>query len=430
MIAEAAALVASTVLAAGAAAPERANVWVSPQGGSCHRDAKAATFTAASACPDLDSAYGAARNGDLVLFRGGRYLDGDPLLAEHNGAVGTGKKPVVMRPAAGAKVVIDMQGNSGDFKGVQALTIDGRNRWTFYRGSPGVIPANGSGCGAPSNGLTLENLTINGALSTRNAQHLTVRNVTIGDFSYPAAGQDAWGDSSRIGDYDCGPAMIASHVTFDHVHWHDIYRGSSPSHAECLFVEAAHFVTIENSRLDACPIIGIFLKNDSQAGPTNYQNSVVIQNNVISRPCPKGPRAGGDECGWFGIQEADCDNDAGNPPPSPALSWTIRFNSLVGGTQIWLCESGSRWATTSRLYGNVADRLVAGSGGSQTCGNATKAPALSSWSIGWNVWARDSCASTDRLSTSARAAKGLVPASAGCLVKPTRGACDAGAKIR
>src|SRR5437868_4010617 len=196
MLAEAAALVAGAVLATGAAAPERANVWVSPQGGSCHRDAKAAVYGASTACSDLAAAYAAARNGDLVLFRGGRYPDGDPLLAARNPAVSAGRASVVMRPAAGARVVVDMQGNSGDFKGVQALTIDGRGRWTFFRGSPGVIPENGSGCGLPSNGVTLENLAINGALSTRNAQHLTVRNVSIGGFSYPAPGQDAWGDSS------------------------------------------------------------------------------------------------------------------------------------------------------------------------------------------------------------------------------------------
>jgi hypothetical protein len=397
-------------------------------------------FRAALACRDLASAYASARNGDLVLYRAGTYPGGTDPLVDHNPKVSTGGARVVIRPQAGARVTIDMQGRSSDFKGVQSLTIDGRGRWTFLHGSPGIIPQNGSQCGVPSNRLTLENLSINGALSTRNAQNLLIRNVSIGGFSYPAPGQDAWGDSSRVGDYDCGAAMIASHVTFDHVHWHDIFRGSSPSHAECLFIEAARDVTVENSRLDRCPIIGIFLKNDSQTGAANYQNRIVLQNNVITRPCPTGPRAGGDECGSFGIQEADCDNNTSNPAASPAMSWTIRFNSLVDGAQMWLCEPASYWASTSKLYGNVAEMLWTGTDAAARCSNASKSPSLGPWSVGWNVWTRRTpsaagqCAPTDRSSADPAAALGLVPVAQGCPAtdvngrkRPRTGACDAGA---
>ena len=427
-------------LAGAATTPQRANLWVGPGAGSCTRAASPAPYRAAAACRDLNAAYGAARNGDLVLYRGGRYRDGEDPLVDHNPRIKAGGRPVVVRPQAGAKVILDMQGRSADFKGVQSLTIDGGGRWTFYRGSPGVIPQNGSSCGVLSNRVTLENLTINGALSTRNARNLVVRNVDIGNFSYPAPGQDAWGDSSRVGDYDCGPANIAAHVTFDHVHWHDIYRGKSPSHAECLFIESSNDVTVKNSRLDRCPIIGLFLKNDSQNGARNYQRRVTIENDVITKPCPTGPRAGNDECGTFGIQEADCDNNSSNPAAAPPMSWTIRFNTLTAGAQLWLCEPPQYWASTSRLYGNLAEMLWTGVGATARCSLGTKPPTLANWSVGFNVWTRrepspaGQCAKTDVSSADPKATRDLVPVSQGCPAtdvdgrkRPTTGFCDAGA---
>ncbi len=303
--------------------------------------------------------------------------------------------------------------NAPDITGAQNVILDNID---FLNGSIGVIPEKASSCGANADGVTLENLYLNGALSVRNAQNLTVKNVDIGNFSYPDGGtQDAWGDSSRIGDYTC--PVNASNVVIDHVHWHNIYRGDSSSHAECIFIEASAAVTVENSRFDGCPVMGIFFKNDGGvAGTSNYQSGVLVENNFITEPCPDytGAAAAGvpigggvnngnaHDCGSHAIQESDCDNNSTNGDPATPLSWVIRFNSISPNASIWICEPQADWAATSKLYGNVAGKLTGGTGGSSTCSAGTPPSSLGNWHVAYNVWtdpAAALCSATDRLSS-------------------------------
>jgi Bacterial Ig domain len=303
--------------------------------------------------------------------------------------------------------------NSPDITGAQNVILDNID---FLNGSIGVIPQNASSCGANADGVTLENLYLNGALSVRNAQNLTVKNVDIGNYSLPDGGtQDAWGDSSRIGDYNC--PINAANDLLDHVHFHNIYRGDSPSHAECLFVEASTAVTIEGSRFDGCPIMGVFLKNDGGvSGSANYQNNLLIENNFFTQPCPDytGAAAAGvpigggitngsaDDCGSHAIQESDCDNNGTNGTPATPLSWVIRFNSISPSASIWICEPQSDWAATSKLYGNIAGAVVGGAGSPSGCSANAPPASLANWHVAYNVWTDPTaalCSATDQLST-------------------------------
>ena len=379
-----------TVANSVAPPPQSAQRFLAPAGsdsGTC--------ATASTPCATFDYAYHQAKPGDLVQVASGTYTHaiapGDVVLSYD--ATKVGAAPVTFR--ASGTVTVDLGStttvnHSPDIHGAQNVVFDGVD---FLHGSLGIIPQNGSSCGVNANGVTLENLSLNGAISIRNAQNVLVENVSIGGFTYPDPGvQDAWGDSTRVGDYDCGAR--ASHVTFDRVRWHDIYRGSSPSHAECLFVERSDYVSVTNSRLEACPIMGIFLKNDGGVSDgSNYQDHVLIENDFISRPCPTGPLANADECGSAGIFESDCDNNAYVAPPASPLQWTIAFNSLGPGAEVHFCEPASYWSTSSRLVGNIADSLAAGG----PCTGAAPAE-LAGWTFAYDVWTGSGavrCSSTD-----------------------------------
>lgn len=371
-----------------APAPSAAQRFLAPTGvdsGSC--------ATATAPCATFDYAYHQATPGDTVAVAGGTYTHaiatGDVILNYDASKVGAA--PVTFLAQGSVTVELGSTttvNHSPDIRGAQNVVFDGVN---FLHGSIGIIPQYGSSCGVNANGVTLRNLSINGAISMRNPQNVLVQNVDIGNYTYPDPGvQDAWGDSSRVGDYDCGTR--ASHVTFDHVRWHNIYRGSSASHAECLFVERSDYVSVVNSRLEACPIMGIFLKNDSGVTDgTNFQDHVLIQNDFISQPCPTGGSAGANECGSHGIQESDCDNNATVAQPASPLTWTIKFDTLGPGASIWICEPNTYFSSASVLEANIADSLSAG------CSS------VGNWSKSYNVWtgSQAACGNTDKSASAA-----------------------------
>ena len=319
-------------------------------------------------------AYRQALAGDVVVMAAGTYLHSSATLLARDPSKGAER--VTFRPAAGASVTVDLNRDSPDIEGVEHVLIEGIS---FVNGGIGIVPANRSGCGPNSNDVTIQNSTVRGPISIRNGQNLLIKNVRIGPFNYT----DPWGDSSRVGNYPgCGTGrgQIATNVTWDNVTWAGIRRNGSPSHAECLFLEASYDVTVKNSRLDTCPVIGVLIKNDNVG--QNVQHGLTFENNFISAP--------GDG-GSFAIQEANCDN----APSVDPSNWTIRFNSLQG--TLLLCLAANYWDSSNhKLYGNVGTHLV----GNNTCHNNNKPTNLNNWTISHNIWAAtgETCHPTDKTS--------------------------------
>jgi hypothetical protein len=436
--------------------------------------------TALTACLSFWYTYQQASPGDNVSVATGTYTtaslaSGTDILRYDATKVG-GSTVTFWGQGSAHATQVNLGGTTsvsggGDILGAQNVTFDNVD---FLDGSPAVIPQNGSSCGVNANGVTFQNLYINGAFNIRNAQNLTLTNVDIGNYSLPDGGtQDAWGDSSRIGDYTC--TQNAANIVLNGVRWHNIYRGDSSDHAECIFVEAVTNVTIENSKFEGCPIIGIFLKNDGgTAGTANYQNNVTIENNFFTQPCPDYTAAAGagvpigggvnnsnqTDCSNEAIQEADCNNDGGNGVPATPMTWVIRFNSISPNARIWICEDQTNaWSTSSKLYGNIASDLLGGHASPVGCASSTAPANMVNWHVAYNVWIATSspvaCSATDQTSTAAAEyqnpggvitynyhliagtgpkAHALVPVSEGCPATdidgdayPGSGFCDAGA---
>jgi hypothetical protein len=398
-----------TVSNGGGSSPTTlANVWLDPAGatGSCARQA-AGAYNAAIDCPTIASAYGVAHNGDTILVRAGTYDTSAEPIASTNAAITSTGSTVTMMPASGATVIFDLKKQSPDFEGVQALTINGNNTdgtgsMKFFEGAIGIIPQGGSNCTgslgtfAASDHFTMENLTLNGPFTIDNGQNILMKNISLGSYSYADGGtQDTWGDSSRVDNYtgtDCpGPS---ANITFDGITWHDIYRGDSNSHVECIFIHQSDNVVLQNSTFNGCPTYDVMLQSNAPG-----QSNLTIQNNVFTLPCPDYnsvtkpsnvvlPGGGQTDCGSTAINEANCNN--GNFLVS---NWTIRFNTFVGGPNSFLaCQAVQYWDSSDRLYGNVGGQV------SGPCASNAPPANMANWTIGYNVWFGPKCAATDTTS--------------------------------
>jgi poly(3-hydroxybutyrate) depolymerase len=397
-------------------------------------------------CLSLYKAYSIAQNSDVIEMAGGSYN----AAAWGNGCAYAGEgcvkynssltSPVTVMPTAGQSVVI----NGGwDMQGVNHLIIDGQNRWTQNNGALGIVPLNGSGCGQLAGDVSLKNMIWHGPITMNNVQTANLTNVDIGGFSYPDSGsQDAWGDSSRIDNY-AGCGGTSNHITMDGVKFHDIYRGDSPSHAECFFVHQIDTLLIKNSNFNGCPIYNIFLQSNSPG-----QTNLTIENNIFDVPCPNYsssgkpanvvlPGGGQTDCGSTSVNEANC-----NDGSYLVTNWKIRFNTFRAGNSFLACQPAGDWNSTDVFYGNLGGTI------SGPCSGNGLPGTMSNWIAGYNVQFGQKCSPTDTTSSlssevdasskliSGATAKDLVPVgfNSGCpatdsfgTVRPQGPACDAGA---
>jgi len=322
------------------AAPKRAALYLSPNGsdgGPCTRSAPCRTF---------DRAYHRARPGQVVQLAGGTYPAGQEMTYDPSKR---SSKDVIFRVAPRAVATVARRGGDD-----ASLDIRGASHITFQRiriaGDLGITPTDDG----PTH-YASDVSVVGGKLTTihlRSARYVTFRNLEVGNFSYAQGRSSSW-FSAEPG----GPP--SSHVVVDHVLWHNIHTDGSPTHPECLIVDAVNGIIIRNSRFVACPVMSLFFSGDSGYVARN----VLVENNVLS--CGGGP--------WH----EDCGATINFRPDYPFRNITIRFNSISG---LLYMQSGSY--SNVRVYGNVIS-------GQADCRNGV--------SFAYNIVSHDRCGATDRV---------------------------------
>lgn len=322
----------------GGQAANASGAYVAPDGSD------SAACTQAAPCASFDRAYHVAAPGTFVEIAPGTYptqeVNGDP-------AKPTGGAPVAFRPADGGAVVLD-----GDLVllGVHDVTIE---RLSIKQLA--LLPSTRSELTSATtytSGITFSRMSMK-LFVIRSGKNVTIANSAIGNYSY----LEGYG-SNTIGAYDSMPP--SSGVVLDRLTFRGIRRDTSPSHAECLFLQNVDGIVIRRSRFVLCPVMAIF----SQAvGDVYNPQHVTIENNFIGHP------------GDGGSSSVYVDYRGGIPP----TNWLIRFNSFGGGL---------RFADGSSFLGNVVDSNV-GPNDQGYCG--TGVTYLN------NVWTTVKCGATDRV---------------------------------
>ena len=258
--------------------------------------------TSTAPCQSLGRGYEAASPGDVVELESGTYT-GDETLS---GGVKPGSKPIVFRPAKGAKPVLD-----GEIR-VRSLAHLEFQRLSFFD-------------------FYLE----------QGSQDITFRNSTMRYFFVRSSSNvRILGGSVGASDDSTSPTIGAAgtsappsrNVLIDGVRFHDITRARDPSgHVECLFIQESVSVTIRRSRFEHCDIMDVFV-NDIVGGPV--PRAVTLENNFFGAPT---------DGGFYAI------NFAWNPGDVIA-DHVVRYNSIDGSL---LFAPGTY--RNVQVYANIGD---------------------------------------------------------------------------
>ena len=337
----AALLVALAVLAGCGAAGHAAGTqgaFVSPTGSD------AAACTSDAPCATFDRAYHVAAPGGVVEIAPGTYPSQE---VDADASKPAGSPRVTFRPAAGGAVVVD-----GD---LVFLGVHGANVERLKIKQLAVLPSTRSALTASTeyaSDITFSKLGMK-LFVLRSVKNVTITDSAIGNYSY----LEGYG-SNTIGAYDSMPP--ASGIVLDRLTFRGIRRDTSPSHAECLFLQNVDGIAIRRSRFLQCPVMAIF--SQAVGDPFNPRH-VTIENNFIGHP--------GDD----GSSSVYVDYRGGNLPDA----WVIRFNSFGGGL---------RFVDGTSFPGVVVDSNV-GPNAQGYCGAGV--------TYAHNVWSAVACGSTDRV---------------------------------
>ena len=321
-------------------------------------------------CATIDYAYHLAPPGGTVELAPGTYPDEQ---VTTKAAKPSGSAPVTIRGEAGGVASIP---GSLAFLGVRDVVVQ-----HIQLGQLAILPSTRSTLSSGtvySSDIELDHVRLKN-FYLRSASDITLQDSDIGHYSY----LEGLG-SSTIGAYDRMPPSTG--IVLDHLSFAGIRRDSSPSHAECLFLQAVVGIVIRDSRFAGCPIMAIF--SQAVGTPALNPQHVTIENNVLGHP------------GEGGSSSIYVDYRGGTPP----TNWLIRFNSFGGGL---------RFADGSSFPGIVVDSNV-GENASGYCGAGV--------TYKHNVWSEVTCGATDRIG-----AEGYVDANAlDFRLRPCSAAIDAG----
>ncbi len=300
---------------------------------------------ASNPCATIDYAYHLAPPGGTVELAPGTYPDEQ--LTTSAARTG-GSAPVAIRGAVGGSTSIP---GSLTLLGVHNVVVQ-----HIQLGQLAILPSTRSSLSSStsySSNIEVDHVRLKN-FYLRSASGVTLQDSDIGHYSY----LEGLG-SSTIGAYDGMPPSTG--IVLDHLSFAGIRRDSSPSHAECLFLQAVDGIVIRNSRFAGCPIMAIF--SQAVGTPALNPQHVTIENNFLGHP------------GEGGAASIYVDYRGGKPP----TNWLIRFNSFGGGL---------RFAAGSSFPGIVVDSNV-GENASGYCGARV--------TYRHNVWSKVTCGATDRI---------------------------------
>jgi hypothetical protein len=388
--------------------------------------------TQAAPCASFNRAYALAAPGEVVEVAAGTYP------SQTIRAAGARSAPaVVLRPAAGARVIVDgleFGANSDPALGPDHVTVRGMET-TYKTTEPGAGNQHGVFVGPGSTHITLEGLDA-GSIDTWFADHVTVEG---GDYGPCHA---IWGANNICGN---NKFDVSTNVTVDGARFHDFRFdetcftvSGADCHWECMYVNAGENNTIKNSTFSGCAIFDIFATiSGPDAGRIGHKN-LTIENNWFAAPWTES-LSGGTPSRPTAVSLAWCQNSSFG-----YKNVLVRFNSFQANTTLQLDPNPACVFDNVRVIGNVL--MYDG--------------CQSSWTFAYNVWTTawrtGSCSSTDRILgpsipyvnggsqasldyhlAGTSAIDDLVPASVGCPAtdidgeaRPAGARCDAGSDER
>jgi hypothetical protein len=328
----AAAAAAFVVSSLGGADPIEANLWIDPDGGTCTRAEPAVAYADDAACAGLDAAYRAARAGDAVKIRAGRY--GDQAVKASPSAAAP---PVTfgVQPAARVKFgTLTLNGShmvlSGKGARVTATTLNHDGRTT-----------------APVEQVTVEDITVDHGGATgmagflRSADGITWRRVEL------CCNRD--GTLVLNDGANTGGAFGVSDWTIDGSTFHDssLPEGSA-NHTECIYAQGVVGLTIRRSHFYRCAVFDVFVTM-SEHSPEGSR--LTLENNLFESPTTFEDKC----CSAYSVLLRGNEPDDGN---SPAIDdWDIRYNTFEGGLALGVPSANPIADGGLRVVGNA---LLAG----------------------------------------------------------------------
>jgi len=244
-------------------APPAANLWIDSGGGNCRRRPTPAEYGDATACKTFSAAYDAARQGDVVMVKGGTYLDPE-LTGLVKGSPDADEPDVTFRAAPGERVAvrdIEVLVPHVSFAGIDLLEA------AFKYSSETESKRAGDITVAGSDGHSM---------SVTSVWGFTLRDSDLGPNQHPDQPGDETQDALFIGAYPVGDGHHPKDVEIDDVVFHDVRRPIPEAHSDCLQLTAGERVTVRRSRFYACADADIIPKNDQ--GPIS---SLLIENNMF-----------------------------------------------------------------------------------------------------------------------------------------------------
>jgi hypothetical protein len=353
----AAVAVAAILLTGGhAATPPTANVWVATGAGDCKRAAEPAPFAKAAACSSLAAAYVAARGGDRVLVRPGRY--GAQTIRAKPGFTGP---PIVVEGESRARVVLA----SVAFDGTTDLTL--RSMTVRLSGAGQAVAA------TRTRDLTLDRMTLDSRWTPNDTLKLLggTSRTTISRSDLCCVADDGSGGFQHVGGaanlveiLDYVRAGANTGVTFvgDRLHGHR--RTNEAVHTEAMLVwgmPRTRDLTIDRTRIVDYAVTAINTGN-------GIDGAFVLRNSVIAAPALLDPADRSDP-GAFQLTDG-CD------PASSHAGWVWEYNQLGA---VWRgCDAQGGMT----LRANVG---VRGSDCDDDRGQVQE----------YNVWVDNACSPTD-----------------------------------
>ena len=256
-------------------------VFVSPggsDGGRC---------TVRKPCRSFDRAYRAARPGQVVVVRAGRYPDQTIGRDRRK----TSPRDVIFRPAKGARVVIstdlDVHGSHITFSGLRLL-----ENWYAHPGA---------------GDLTFRRMKAQRFYVTSASNVRVIR----GNYG-PSVNNVAQIKSAT------GSTVAPKNILLHRVFFHDFTRTSSEQHMECLHVMAVRGLVIRQSRFKRCSIFDVSFNLHGESG---QMKGILVENNYFDRTL---------DGGHYAVMFAD----------SGRCQAVVRYNTFLQGIASECAEVG------------------------------------------------------------------------------------------
>ena len=232
-----------------------ANLWVDPNGGSCTRQPKPATYADGQACATVAAAYEAASSGDRIGVTAGTY---------GRQVIPAGTKKLTIRNAAGARPVFGT--TTVDASNITVIGIS-----IVRTDDPGPFTATleAKGSGNVFDGVTVD------------SKFMETPGTTAGRQGIFAQGDNTVfrnGSTANVVD-EKGALIGGSNVTFDHFEFHDVRATNEFVHNECAY-SLGPGLTVKNSHFWSCATIDLFITRGDWYGQPLYGN-VTLENNVF-----------------------------------------------------------------------------------------------------------------------------------------------------